>query len=222
MRTKSQIMRSFFLGLVLMFGVTTGARASIVLGQVDDFEDGTIMSWFGGATQVNVADGGPLGLGDNYMSVTSNGLNGPGSRLATYNEVQWSGDYTAAGVTGITVDLKNFGTEDLSMRLFLLNGDGGNFTTNVAVSLPADGQWHTLYFGMTAADLITVDGGWDLDLTLSNLPRLMIRHQPGEPAGIGAPPPIATTVGFDNITAVPEPGTLALLAIGLATLRRRR
>lgn len=222
MRSHISVIRVCFFGLAVAAVLSGTARASIVLGQVDDFEDGSLLSWSGGAARTNVPNGGPLGAGDNYLSVTSNGTSGPGSHLSTYNDFQWTGDYLTAGVTGIEADLKNFGSETLSIRAFLLNGDGGNFTTEFAIEIPADGQWHHVYFGMTAADLTTVDGGFDLDLTLSNLPRLMIRHQPGEPAGIGAPPPIATTLGMDNITAVPEPGTLGLLLVGLAVLRRRR
>lgn len=181
------------------------------------------MNWTGGATESNVPNGGPLGAGDNYLLVTSTGLGGPGSRLATYNDFQWAGDYLSQNVTGIQVDVANFSDDPIHLRAFLMFGPGGFFTSTDPIIIPADGLWHQIYFGMTASDLTAVDGGWDLNETLADLPRLMIRHQEGEPGGIGAPLPFAGAMGLDNITALPEPGTIALLSLGgLAALRRRR
>ncbi len=206
---------------ILALGLTSSASASLVLGQIDDFENGTLMNWGGGASRSNQL-GGPGGAGDRYLSVTSSGGGGPGSRLATFNDFQWAGDYISAGITGLTMDLKNFSDQELHMRLFLLFGSGGEFTSTNAIILAPNSDWQSVYFGLTASDMTAVDGGVDLDLSLSNLPRLMIRHQDGEPGGIGSPPSIAATLGIDNIMAVPEPSTLGLLGIGVLVLIRRR
>lgn len=205
---------------LVSFPVTT-VSASIVLGQIDDFENGTVMSWSGGSGLSNQL-GGPAGAADRYLRVVSTGTGGPGSRLATYNDFQWTGDYLSAGVTGLQMDLKNFSNHELHMRLFILFSPGGEFTSTNAVVLAPNSDWQTVYFGLTSSDMTAVDGGFDLDLTLASVQRMMIRHQPGEPGGIGAPPPIAATLGIDNITSVPEPATLGLVALGALVLIRRR
>jgi hypothetical protein len=35
------------------------------------------------------------------------------------NATQWAGDYLAAGIDGIAMDLRNLGTTDLTVRLLL-------------------------------------------------------------------------------------------------------
>ena len=50
-------------------------------------------------------DGGPAGAGDQYMRITSNGGFGAGSRLTVLNRTQWLGNYIAAGVTAVEMDL---------------------------------------------------------------------------------------------------------------------
>jgi len=200
-------------------------RATIVNGQVDDFEDSTLMDWAGGASPTNISTGGPAGAGDNYLQITSTGGFGPGSRLAAYNDVQWTGDFTSAGVTSIDADVRNFGTTGGLQLRVLLFGNGGSFTSTVALSVVNDGFWHHITLGLTAADLTAVDGAnpIDLPMTLAGVSRLLIRHQSGAPGGTFDGTPIAGRLGMDNITATPEPGSLSLLAFGgLALLFRHR
>ena len=73
--------------------------AQVVLGQVDDFQNGTTMSWTNGFVPdpVNVATGGPAGAGDRYLQVSS-GTFGGGSRSIVFNQVQWIGNYAGQGV----------------------------------------------------------------------------------------------------------------------------
>ncbi len=200
------------------------APASIVLGQIDDFQDFTEMNWGGGALPYNVPTDGPGGVGDAYLEVTSTGTGGSGSRLGTFNDFQWTGDYITAGVTGIDLDMRNPGNVALEMRILLLFGAGGHFTSAVPVVVPPDNQWHNYYLGLTPADLAAVDGGFNANATLSNVPRLLLRHDPGTPSGINGAPAIAAILGVDNITAVPEPSTALLLALlgGLTARRPRR
>jgi|CXWL01.1.fsa_nt_gi hypothetical protein len=204
--------------------VAAPVRASIINGQVDDFEDGTVMNWSGGASPTNIGTGGPAGAGDNYLQITSTGFAGPSGSMASFNDFQWSGDYIANNVTSISADMVNFSSTPLQMRVLLLFSPGGNFTSTLPVALPADGLWHSLSFSL-APGALTFVGGFGTGIasdTLSSLGRLLIRHQSGAPLGQGGTTPIAAQVGIDNITAVPEPATFVLLLSGLTLIARRR
>lgn len=225
-------MKGIILTIVAGFLIAPSvAAASVVAGQVDDFEDGTVQNWDGSSADppapgppINVASGGPAGVDDNYLHVTSTGGGGPGSKLAAFNVAQWTGDYIAAGVMTIQADMKNFSAsgEDLEMRLLIHFGAGGNFTSTLSQTVPADGAWHTLTFGLTAADLTNVGGGNDLNLTLQSVPRILFRHQSGAPTGPGVAPSIVAQVGIDNVRAIPEPATAMLIGLGALVLRNPR
>src|SRR5688572_31463926 len=111
----------------LAAGVVHGA----VIGQIDDFEDGTTQNWVAGGgpfnqgppfPPANITTGGPAGLDDNYMQVTSIGGSGPGSRLVALNAFgQWAGNYTSLNLGVISMDLINLGQTDLEIRLYMEN-----------------------------------------------------------------------------------------------------
>ena len=196
---------------------------TITLGQVDDYQDGTTQSWNGAAGFFNTVTGGQGGAGDFYLEVVASAPAGQGSRVATFNANQWAGDYIAAGVTAIQVDMANFGATQLEMRSLLLFGAGGDFTSTLTTSVPADGVWRTYVFGLANSDMTQVSGIGTLNDTLATVGRLLFRHESGPPSGIGGGTVVAGTLGFDNILAIPEPATLSLLALGsVALLRRRR
>jgi hypothetical protein len=210
-----------FASLLALGALTTAAQATIVLGQIDDFEDGSLMNWGGGANPVNIATGGPAGAGDNYIQITADRPSGPASRLAMFNDLQWSGDYITAGVTAIEMDVLNTSGQDVHMRLLSLFGGGGDYTSLNPVIVPDDGQWHHIVLGLLPGDLVSV-GGFDYNATFSALPRLMLRHDADPASGAGQGDQINGVLGFDNITATPEPATLALLALGGLLFVRRR
>lgn len=86
--------------------------------------------------------------------------------------------------------------------------------------------WRSYRFGLLPGDLTQVLGsGSYADLT-SNLNRIMFRHDPGFPSAGGTPvAPSIGAFGIDNVSAVPEPSTVALLGAGLLGMglaRRRR
>src|SRR4029453_3320693 len=105
----------------LMYGVT--------IGQVDNFEDGTTQNWVinllgmgsppPSTLPTNVPTGGPAGAGDNYLRLTSTGIpETAGSRLvAVQYQHQWAGNYIAAGITAITMDVNNLGDTDHYLRV---------------------------------------------------------------------------------------------------------
>ena len=203
----------------------SSAHAQPVLGQVDDFQTGTSENWNGALGFFTNVAGGQGGAGDFYLEVTANGGFGPGSPVATYNDNQWAGDYVAGGISGIQVDLANFGQIDLEMRAMLLFGLGGDWTTTVPLLVPADGQWHTVTFALTEADMTQIGGIGSFNDSLSSVGRLLLRHQSGAPQGPGGGSPIVGLLGIDNITAIAIPGPAVLPLLGVAALavtRRRR
>src|SRR5688500_8739332 len=136
-------------GAISLLAVSSVAEA-VIVGQVDTFEDGTTMNWVvGGALGLpvtpptNSPSGGPLGADDAFLLLNSTGGDGPGSRLTVLNGSQWSGDYLAAGVTGIRMDVNNLGQTDVFLRLLFedlpaVPGPHANLAvTENAVHVPA-------------------------------------------------------------------------------------
>lgn len=206
------------LGLAAIGVIALAAPASaITSGQIDDFQDGTTQGWGTPAINPNppvvVADVGPAGAGDDSLQITSTGGIGAGSRLIAMNTTQWTGDYTAAGVTMVVADVNNIGATSLSLRL-AFDGAGGQFSSTLPVSLAPGSGWEMAAFPIEAADLTSV-GGTDVGATLANATELRILSA-ASPAFIGDA--IAAQLLVDNLVAVPEPSELWLIAAGVSTL----
>ena len=214
-----------------MFCLSTGAASAAVIGLKDTFEDGTTQNWrinlLGMGSDdnqpVNVPTGGPQGADDNYMLMTSTGLPGAGGRLVALNPAQWAGDYVATGINTIRMDVRNFGEQDLHLRLLFEDPMGGppeNEALTQSVLLPAGSGWTPVSFAIRPGSLIVEEGS--ALLALENTTILRIFHNP-EPEGPDEAAPIAASLGVDNIEAlaVPEPSSLLLVAGGLAMLIRR-
>jgi hypothetical protein len=221
--------RTVWAALAASLFVYAGSAQAVIVGQIDNFEDGTVQNWTtnllgmgtGAPLPQNVASGGPLGLGDNYMQLTSLGGSGAGSRLVGMNLAQWAGNYTAAGVTAIAMDLRNTGNTDLTIRLLFEDPMGGAPTnvaaSNTSIFLAAGGGWTHAVIPVLSANLTALEGS--ATTVLSNTTLLRIYHSPT----LTFPgPAVAGQLGVDNITAVPEPATLAAVGCGLLALARRR
>jgi hypothetical protein len=192
--------------------VYAAPAASIMLPQIDDFQNGTLQNWAGGATPTNIPDGGPDGLGDRFLR-----LNSVNSNLGTNNTVQWTGNYTAAGVTRLNFHLNNLGPDPLALRIALF-GPGGRFTTTDETVLPPASGWVSVEFALDSASLTQTQGFGTLADTMANVQTLLIRHDPDPISGSGQPNPVTGTLGIDNIVALPEPGAALLRIAGIAAL----
>ena len=116
------------------------------------------------------------------------------------------------------------GFSTLDIRLVLFGPDTDNrWTSTSSQALLGDGVWQTYHFGILPGDLTQVRGtGTYVDLT-ADLDRIMFRHDTAGPTEGGTPvAPNIGAFGIDNVSAVPEPTSLALLALGgLALLLHR-
>jgi hypothetical protein len=164
--------------------LTVQPASAITLGQIDDFEDGTIANWKtpgGFVTFTNVNDAGPMGAGDNALNADIP------SRLVITNDMQWAGNYVAAGVTQISLDLRHQYNFPLAMRIGIGNGPispggtGDTYVTNYSLAAPNDGQWHHLVFNVSAGNFEPSDGNSppsDAAAALANVTHFRLLHNP--------------------------------------------
>jgi len=210
--------------LALAASSLPSACLAVTLGQVDDFQDDTAQNWGtpGNTVVTNLADAGPAGIGDNALNVVMN------SRAVIFNQdQQWSGDWTAANIQSITMDVRSLDNNDLTIWLGISKGapsgggGGDTYVTSTSQSVPGDGLWYAISFPVTATDFSNFSGT-DPVTALQDVTQFRILHNPSQ-SFLGD----FGVEGFqlDNIAAVPEPGCLALLATGclmIASRRRRR
>ncbi len=188
---------------LLAFLATPAPAAAVTLGQMDDFQDGTLQGWGSGGPNPNppvaVPDQGPDGAGDWALVATANGTGGPGSRLVIFNREQWTGDYLAAGVEAVDLDLRNLGATDLTIRL-VLRGAGGAFATVQAAASTAGTGYQRVALSLLPGDLEFVGGGsGDVLATLAAVTELRLQHSV-LPAPVGDV--VNGQLAVDNVTAL--------------------
>jgi hypothetical protein len=154
------------------------------------------------------------------MGINADG-SGQGGKLASYNVVDWIGNYQAAGVTGITMMFLNPNPVQLQMRVVLFDGvSHARWTSVTPAILAPNSGWTFATFSLAEVDMVEVQGTSSYASLITNVERAMIRHDVGPPSAGGTT--ITGTMGVDRILAVPEPGTIAILALGLGLLVKRR
>src|SRR5947209_6747748 len=144
---------------ISLAALSPGVAWCVALNQVDTFSSGSLNSWtdgHAGSNVLNIGTGGPNGAGDSFLQVSS-GTFGGATRMITFNRTQWAGNYITAGVGSISMELKNFGTTAIPIRITLRDSTGvqtdPGYSSLNAFSLPADGQWHLAKFNLTASDM---------------------------------------------------------------------
>lgn len=172
---------------------------------VDEFPSDD-MGWDGGAVPQWQSTGGPTG--DGYLRVATSGSN-----LAVHTSAgTWIGDYSAIDAETISVDMRNdAGSNALQMRLVLFGAavdpqSADRWTSTVATTVAADGVWRNYSFSLAQNDLTRVLGTKTYQDMISNVVRVMLRHDPNPPSAGGTP--VSATLGIDNVrlAAAPLPG----------------
>lgn len=216
--------------LVSSVAVACGtAAAGVVLNQIDTFSDGSLQGWEEGSISpnppTNEPTGGPAGAGDRFLRNASSGGPLAGSRQVTFNRAQWAGNYNAAGVSRISMNLANFGQTTLYMRVAVESAQvaGAWWASTSPVQLPAGSGWQTVDFDLTPGSMSDLTNGLlSLPAVLENVATLRVLSARFNPAFVGDS--MVSVVGMDNVraTAVPEPATGALIALPWLAGRRRR
>ncbi|EHR70887.1 PEP-CTERM putative exosortase interaction domain-containing protein [Burkholderiales bacterium JOSHI_001] len=195
---------------------------AVVPGQVETFS-GASTTWSNGAGNIVpvqlMPSGGPGGTGDAFLQTSSSGGAGAGSRLVLLAPDSWDGDYLAASVGAISLDLNNLGSTDLSLRLLLEKDTLTRAVTTQFLLLPANSGWRSFQFSVLPQDLAGPAAA-----ALAQVTQLRLIHAV-DPVFPG--PAITAVLGIDNVSAVaaiPEPASAWLLMggmAGLVVLRRR-
>ena len=206
-----------------LFLYEAGSCQAVTVGFLSDFEDNTIQSWTNGSSgpdPLNINTGGPLGVNDNFLQITADGSGSVGKLTSFSTSSNWLGNYISAGVTAIEMDLKNFGTTALSIRIAFKTGSSG-YSTTTGFALAADNSWHHASFAVSAAAMTGISGPGTFNTFMTNPGQMRILHS-ASPSLNGDT--LVSQLGVDNIRAVPESGMalLSMLTGACLLLRRKR
>lgn len=208
----SKNLTTFFqqLTLLALFIFLPKVGWTISANQLEDFQDGASQwSVNNGVNLVPVADdAGPEGSGDDalYMSTTVMSV----QRLLVMNVIEWNGNWTAAGITQISLGVRNPNAFALSVRLGIVGtgglGTGGSGDSHVtdAITVAADNAWYELSFDVAAADFTPIND-YDTAAALANVTHFRVIHNPST-SFIGDY--IQGAFYLDNIRAIGSPVTI--------------
>jgi hypothetical protein len=195
----------------------------ITLGQIDTFEANSASGWVAPGFQ-QILTGGPGGASDHYLMSFPEG-SGPNIELTFDNRIQWSGNYLAADVTGIEMDLMNPSSRAMQVRVAFRNpaalDTNNSYGTTAAFTVPPDSQWHHATFSLTADSMTAGPTAPPFATYQANVPDLSIFDS----INTVFPNSGLTGFGIDNVHAIPEPASISILIsgiIGIALLRRNR
>lgn len=221
-RGRHSVARIGAVGAVIVVGLMATDALAISISSLDTFA-ATNEGWqIGGAgvqpTQVS-GTGPDSQIG--YLSHFSDGGGSQGKWLMWNDQPRWQGDYTAAGVTGISLAANvSSGSSPVSMRI-AFDGPGGWFASS---SVSVGGGWNTYSFSLTQADFTHVAAGGGTGTfadTMAAVTRFEVLSGAGavgyQVAGDFLQAGTSTnTILIDNIAAVPEPSTTVIALAGLA------
>jgi hypothetical protein len=177
----------------------------------------------GAGTQPTQVSGAGADGQSGYLTHFSDGSGSNGKWLMWNDQPQWLGNYTSAGVTGISLWANvTTGSAPASMRI-AFGGPGGWFAS---APQSVSAGWSPCAFDLTAGNFFYVTGsggsGTFAD-TLAGVTRFEVLAGTG---GIGyrsggnlVEAGVSTnTIQIDTITAVPEPAGIGLAAVAVAVV----
>jgi hypothetical protein len=201
----------FAASLILAMAIyATDARIAraVMVDEVDAFAT-NLEGWAQGQTSTatqgvtRVAGGGPAGGSDGFMRIIADGSSSHGKIVVFNHSAEWTGNYLAAGVARIAMDVNNLGATDLKLRVALGTGaspsSGTWFASTTPINLPAGSGWTHVQFPLSASSLTSVGGAAAYNTVMSTVATLRLLHS-NSPDNNGTS--ITATLGVDNITAL--------------------
>jgi hypothetical protein len=180
--------------------------SAITVDQVDNF-NADLAGWQSGIGLERIDTGGPGGDGDAFLLNQSFGGSGNSGKWVVRNELQWIGDYLAAGVTAISMDVKNLGTTDFTLRLAMGNSsfpgidnenpNGDWMVTTLGINVPAMSDWTNVTFQLGESDF----SGRPYENIIDSVLGFRIVNSLTT-ANPGKGDEVAALLGVDNITAL--------------------
>lgn len=209
---------SFFL-CTLWAAHSPTSTAALQLGQLDDFSV-DLEGWRQGQPPIGLVgitratSGGPDGIDDAFLRLQSDGIGSRGKLLAMNTAAAgfvspWTGDYLAAGIEAISMDVNNLGATDLNLRLTFgtstaPNLGGAWLASTDAIPVPVGSGWTRIQFSVNASMLEVVQGvGATFASIMTNVAALRILHA-NVPDNNGSS--IVGILGIDNIFALGPAG----------------
>lgn len=160
------------------------AHGAATLGFVEHWTGTTTHNWGGGATYSNPGTGGVAGAGDGFLLMSTPGA-ASSSLGAVSTAAQWTGNWTAAGITQVRFWLNDVGAADpLEIHFSLGNsaagGVPGNFWQYNTAFIPPFHAWAQFTVNLASAAAFThiIDdpAGGTYAQALQTVNRLLIRH----------------------------------------------
>lgn len=191
-----RLLKYLWIIFLLVFSVSV---ASAAFGGVDDFEMGLDGWQNGGAANVpTVQMGGPTGQ---FMRAVSSGSGGAGGKMVVFNQsAKWTGDYTAANIGQVTMQVNASGANDLNVRLVVSNGTGGagtEWVSTTSCDVTMGSGWQTCILPISQAAM-TQFGGDAFATVMGSVAELRIVSAAAPNGHLGDQ--IAAQMDIDNIT----------------------
>ncbi len=190
--------------LLSLFSFPFLASSQITLNQMDNFENFTTANWTRLSAAIpneNILTGGPQGTDDNFLRVRANGGANASGKLLTLNNAQWKGNYITAGVSYISMDVRNSGSNVIFLRLSFQNiawtNDPKWSSINPIAVVPGQG-WNTIVFPIDANSMTRLGHTNTYTGDFNNINEVRIVHDDA-PGWDGDP--IDAILDIDNIQA---------------------
>jgi len=211
-----------------LFAAAAMPASALTPGFVAEFES-NLHGFGGGSSYTNPATGGVGGGG--YLEVANAFSNQLGART---EDADLTGNYTLAGVTGVTLSLNDTGADD-TFELHLVIGEAFSNVWQYDTGFdPPNGSWaeYSVPLNDDGTGWTQIIGSGTFAAAKAASDRLLIRHDFAPYTQF--PNPIAANFGVDNITLEPVPiptpaaggiwlGALAfaVVSVGSFVLRRQ-